>query len=686
MNGREKETLPRLSIVTPSYNQGEYLEECIDSILSQNYPNLEYVIMDGGSTDNSVSIIKKYEKHLAYWQSQPDGGRYAAITEGFRRTTGDVMAWLNSDGKYHPGALWRAAYTFSHYPDIDWITGRHTTWNADGNVASISSNLFRWSRRRLLDLEIDETTTLIQQENIFWRRSLWEAAGGRLDDSFDLAGDFELWIRFLRHSRLYSLDAFIAGCRIHEGRKGGHNRHKYCQQVADILAREKKLIANGKCTAFLSEPVPLSLYTTAVGEYRSAIEAEYRGSSAGLARGLESMTIQTVFAGGGTASPAAGITIATSIAPFNLEKQKAAVASWFVCGFRVVSLNVAAEIAILESEFPDVEFVPVTRDGSKATGKPLIYFDDILGFFRTLGEGTFGIINSDIYLIPDRECISLIMREARDSMVYGSRVDVKSLQQLMGPVYTAGFDFFFFDKSVLGCYPASNFMLGMPWWDYWAPIMPHFDGRRIKLLDAPFAYHVEHEKNYSDAGFERFGQEFSEGLISRHLSGLRDHFTMINPKISYEVDVNRLVPQTIQYLYAQSSLLRVPSLDIAAMNARGEAYLDMGEADWAEVWFRRTLERDGHYLPALNNLAVLYWNTGRTDAATEQLGIALEIAPTDRTTVLNCGAVLTALHNIPEARSLYENYLAHCPVDAQMRQLSEALAQHPRAVNAMPAR
>jgi glycosyltransferase involved in cell wall biosynthesis len=101
--------LPKISIVTPSFNQGEFLEECIDSVLSQNYPNLEYIIMDGGSTDISILIIKKYEKYLTYWQSQPDGGHYAALNQGFNKTTGEIMAWLNSDDKYHPNAFFKVA-------------------------------------------------------------------------------------------------------------------------------------------------------------------------------------------------------------------------------------------------------------------------------------------------------------------------------------------------------------------------------------------------------------------------------------------------------------------------------------------------------------------------------------------------------------------------------------------------
>jgi hypothetical protein len=666
--------VPRISIVTPSYNQGEYLEECIDSILGQHYPNLEYVIMDGGSTDNSVATIKKYAKHLTYWQSQRDDGQYAAITQGFAHTTGDVMAWLNSDDKYHRDALWRMAYTFSHYPEVDWFTGRHTSWDEKGNLASITPHLFRWSRQRFLDLALDEKTTFIQQESTAWRRRLWDQAGGYIDPSFDLAGDFELWLRFLRQARLYSLDALIAGYRFHAGQKVGHQRERYLREAATVLAREQQRVAAGDDAGCLSEPVPISLYDGAVAEFRAAVEAQTRGTAGGRPRGLESMTITSATAPSeAVADPR--VVVATSIAPHHLDKQRAAIDSWRACGFHVVSLNVPAEIGKLRPTFPDVEFVPVGRDGGQLTGRPLVYFDDVAGYLRSLHVEVCGIVNSDIYLLPERDSVETILREARGSLVFGSRVDVRSLEQLLGPVYTTGFDFFFFDRRVLDGYAPSSFMLGMPWWDYWAPLQAMQQGFPIKYLESPFAYHVEHKRNYLDDNFLRLGREFAENLLAHYLRPVRSHFPSLQPTLTYEADINKLVPQVVQYLHASSARLRTPRLEIAAMNARGEAYLHMGEARWAEVWFQRTLEQDPRCLAAHNNLAVLYWNSGQVEKATEHLGIALEIGPQDRTTVLNCGAVLLALGKQQDAGGLYDNYLRLVPNDAEVRGRRDQLAE-----------
>jgi len=127
-------SLPRISIVTPSFNQAAYLEKCIKSVLAQNYPNLEYIVMDGGSTDGSVEIIRRYESNITYWQSQPDGGQAAAIGEGFQRSTGRLLSWINSDDFLCKGALFRVAEAYQEHPSSGLFFGNSFWVDHVGNL------------------------------------------------------------------------------------------------------------------------------------------------------------------------------------------------------------------------------------------------------------------------------------------------------------------------------------------------------------------------------------------------------------------------------------------------------------------------------------------------------------------------------------------------------------------------
>ena len=123
---------PKISIVTPSFNQAPYIEETLQSVLGQNYPNLEYVVIDGGSADGSVDIIKKYEDQLHYFVSEKDFGHGHAINKGFAKTSGEIMAWINSDDKYMPWAFNVVAEIFKKFPEVDWIIGYNGIWNSQG--------------------------------------------------------------------------------------------------------------------------------------------------------------------------------------------------------------------------------------------------------------------------------------------------------------------------------------------------------------------------------------------------------------------------------------------------------------------------------------------------------------------------------------------------------------------------
>lgn len=269
-NVHVKSIPPRISIVTPSFNQAKYLEECIESVLGQGYPNLEYIIMDGGSTDGSVDIIRKYEKHLAYWQSKPDRGQYYAINQGFGRATGDIMAWINSDDKYHPNAFLKVACAFDTYPYVDWLTGRRSNWDNTGNMIGADIYAPYFSRKKFLDGNYN--SPFIMQETTFWRKRLWKQAGGFLNTEFSLAADTELWLRFFRYASLYQLENLLGGFRQHCEQKSLIYNSQYNKECQDVIHNE--LLNFESPTPGSLSPAPLEISPEAYLKY-----AEQHGCS-----------------------------------------------------------------------------------------------------------------------------------------------------------------------------------------------------------------------------------------------------------------------------------------------------------------------------------------------------------------------------------------------------------------------
>lgn len=231
----------RISIVTPSMNQGEFLERTICSVLDQGYSNLEYIIIDGGSTDNSVSVIEKYAKFLTYWCSEPDGGHYAAINKGFKLATGDIFAWLNSDDMYCPWALRTVASVFDSLPTVNWLSTL-TPLKWDEQDFCIEADHFPGFSKAAFLNGVNQPwdgTWPIQQESTFWRRSLWEAVGG-IDVGYQFAGDFDLWTRFFNKTELYGLNSPLGGFRLHRNQRS-HQMDQYRSEVSRSLhaLREK---------------------------------------------------------------------------------------------------------------------------------------------------------------------------------------------------------------------------------------------------------------------------------------------------------------------------------------------------------------------------------------------------------------------------------------------------------------
>lgn len=180
---------PKITVVSPSYNQGQFLERTIRSILDQNYPNLEYIICDGGSTDNSVEIIKKYENQLSWWCSEKDKGQTDAINKGMRRATGNIVCWINSDDVLLPGALHYVGSYFAKHPDVQFVMGCSVEIDKDDRILKLTHSI-------LINSLAKHGAYNVNQQGMFWRRSLFEKVG-YLDESFHACMDAEFIIRLL---------------------------------------------------------------------------------------------------------------------------------------------------------------------------------------------------------------------------------------------------------------------------------------------------------------------------------------------------------------------------------------------------------------------------------------------------------------------------------------------------------
>jgi glycosyltransferase involved in cell wall biosynthesis len=221
--------LPRISIVTPSYDQAKYLEGCIDSVLSQNYGNLEYIIVDGGSTDNSLAIIRKYEKHLAWWVSEKDHGQSHAINKGFQRATGNIMTWLNSDDSYAPGALDFVGRAFAR-EQVDAIVGHVEILDAECQPKFVAKGQYTGR----LDLVRYWKAYRMHQPGIFWRRCVYEAVG-KLNEDLFYSMDFDYWLRISERFNFTSVDRVLARASSHPMAKTWNGDLYYRALLKDVL-------------------------------------------------------------------------------------------------------------------------------------------------------------------------------------------------------------------------------------------------------------------------------------------------------------------------------------------------------------------------------------------------------------------------------------------------------------------
>lgn len=217
---------PRVSVVTPSFNQGRFLERTIRSVLLQGYPDVEHLVIDGGSTDESVAVIRKYERYLAHWESERDRGQSHAINKGFARATGEIICWLNSDDFYLPGTLRTVAEALFEGGGAPAVVGHCVQVYVDGRPPHRGLGRFE-NLERLLEFWKGYQ---MHQPSIFWRREVFEKVG-YLDESLHLTMDFDYWVRIARHFDFKNIDRDLSCATYHEEAKTGDGFAAYHREL-----------------------------------------------------------------------------------------------------------------------------------------------------------------------------------------------------------------------------------------------------------------------------------------------------------------------------------------------------------------------------------------------------------------------------------------------------------------------
>ncbi len=240
----------KISIVTPCFDAAETLQATIESVAGQaGTPDVEHIVVDGGSTDATRAVIERNADRLSDWISEPDEGMYDAIAKGFERSSGEICAWLNADDVYFPWTLSLVARVFAALPEVDWISSRHPVAIDDaGDVVSLRT-IPGFSAAAFLDgiyvgmggLDNPRAADFIQQESTFWRRGLWDKAGGaETIRRYRYAGDFALWGAFFRHAELYGVDAPLAGFRERPGQLSDTGAEAYRDEARAALAAARE--------------------------------------------------------------------------------------------------------------------------------------------------------------------------------------------------------------------------------------------------------------------------------------------------------------------------------------------------------------------------------------------------------------------------------------------------------------
>jgi glycosyltransferase involved in cell wall biosynthesis len=233
-------TYPCITIVTPAIGADEYLEATLRSVIYQNYPNLEFIVIEDGTSCERRRILKKYESNFSWQICLPGTEVCAALNIAFAKASGEILGWLEPGDMLHVNGLAVIGGVFAALPDVEWITGRPFNFSPSGMPTGVK-HLERWSRIRFLA----GGNKYIHRDTTFWRRRLWERAGAALAAEYGAAGEFELFVRFFRYARLYSVEALIGGYRTHPGNHSTDGRHRRYNQICDEIADRELAALSG---------------------------------------------------------------------------------------------------------------------------------------------------------------------------------------------------------------------------------------------------------------------------------------------------------------------------------------------------------------------------------------------------------------------------------------------------------
>ncbi|PIY71933.1 glycosyltransferase [Candidatus Roizmanbacteria bacterium CG_4_10_14_0_8_um_filter_33_9] len=235
-----KKELPSISIITPSFNQGRFIKQTIDSVLSQQYPNLEYIVIDGGSTDDTISILKSYGNNII-WESKKDKGQTSALNKGFKRATGEIIAYLNSDDVYLPNTLLTVGEHFLEHPETMWVTGDYFIIDAENKkIQSFVASYKKYLRKKPSFSSLCVANYIVQPST-FWRSSLFNEIG-YFNESFRYCMDYDFWIRIIQKYPPTVLSRHFSLFRIHDTSKGGTQyKMQFEEEHRVVISYTKKI-------------------------------------------------------------------------------------------------------------------------------------------------------------------------------------------------------------------------------------------------------------------------------------------------------------------------------------------------------------------------------------------------------------------------------------------------------------